>query len=87
MRTKKAAIYFAAVAYDCRMGSRAAKFWISLGIAFLTFVAYGRICCNDFVNFDDPDYVTIDSNGRLGRSNLNGSSRRSKETETSGGGE
>jgi uncharacterized coiled-coil protein SlyX len=26
----------------------------------------------------DPDYVTIDSNGRLGRSNLNGSSRRFK---------
>jgi hypothetical protein len=26
----------------------------------------------------DPDYVTIDSNGRLGRSNLNGSSRRVK---------
>jgi hypothetical protein len=26
----------------------------------------------------DPDYVTIDSNGKLGRSNLNGSSRRFK---------
>src|SRR6266542_3645500 len=26
----------------------------------------------------DPDYVTVDSNGRLGRSNLNGSSRRYK---------
>jgi hypothetical protein len=26
----------------------------------------------------DPDYVTISSNGRLGRSNLNGSSRRFK---------
>jgi hypothetical protein len=26
----------------------------------------------------DPDYITIDSNGRLGRSNLNGSSRRFK---------
>jgi hypothetical protein len=30
------------------------------------------------VNGIDPDYVTIDSNGRLGRSNLNGSSRRFK---------
>ncbi len=30
------------------------------------------------VNGIDPDYLTVDSNGRLGRSNLNGSSRRFK---------
>src|SRR5262249_32014987 len=30
------------------------------------------------VNGIDPDYVTISSNGRIGRSNLNGSSRRFK---------
>jgi len=40
------------------MGPRVAKIWIGFVIGLLTLAAYGRVCSNDFVNYDDPDYVT-----------------------------
>src|SRR6267378_2645151 len=52
--------------YDFRMGRRIAKIWISFVIGLLTFAAYGRVCSNDFVNYDDPDYVTANLQIRSG---------------------
>ena len=35
--------------------------WICLGLAVLTFVAFLPVLQNEFVNYDDPDYVTANS--------------------------
>jgi len=37
------------------------RVWISLAIAWITLTFLGRVCFNDYVNYDDPDYVTANT--------------------------
>ncbi len=45
--------------------------WIGIGLVLLTAAALGRLCGNDFVNYDDPLYVTDNPHVRDGLSGQN----------------
>ena len=32
--------------------------WVCLGLAVLTLVCFGHVCLSEFINFDDPLYIT-----------------------------
>ena len=48
------------------MGRLRPEIWISLLLVMLTVAAFAPVLGNDFVNYDDPEYVTRNFHVRAG---------------------
>src|SRR5262249_51005465 len=53
---------------SARAGLGYIAFWVCLALAVITMAVLGRVCGNDFVNYDDPSYVTRNPYVQIGLS-------------------